>query len=399
MSVQLGTYERRNVKMNRYYSAVVFITLTMLGTIIVHLFDNETLSRRVKKEFTQIAILICVCSICEFFGLYLNRTSNQFVIVHGIVKAMEFSIAPIIPILYARIVGIKNIRKNRRLIIFSLIILNIICEIISIFKPFIFYINEENVCMHGFFYNFYIVMYLAGIVFFIIELIKYTQKYQSKNIATLVAIIFFLISGFLIKAFNDDIYTDWLVVAISLLLFMIYYSDLSLKVDPLTSLLNRKSFENRLKKIDYPTAVIMLDANYFKEINDSYGHQFGDKILKIISKTILQAYGKYADCYRIGGDEFCVILKRGKLEELANYQENKYGKYEMLEDLNARFDELLSKQFEEFPMLQNGVSKGFGIYYGPNDEFKHNYFSPETIKEVIQIADERMYREKQKSKN
>ncbi|MBR3255435.1 MAG: GGDEF domain-containing protein [Clostridia bacterium] len=381
--------------MNRYYSAIVFITLTMLGTIIVHLFDNETLSRRVKKEFMIIAILIGIGCICEFLGIYLNGTNSELIIIHGIIKAIEFSIAPIIPVLYARIVGIKKIRKKRRLIIFILIVLNIICELISIIKPFVFYIDEDNVYNHAFFYDFYIIMYFAGIVLFVFELLKYTQKYQSRNIATLSAILVFLISGFSLKTCNSDVYTDWLVVAICYLLFMIYYSDLSLKVDPLTTLLNRKSYENRLKKIDYPTAVILLDANNFKDINDNYGHQFGDKILKVISNTIIQAYGKYAHCYRIGGDEFCVILKRGKIEELTQNQKNKYDKYYMLEKLNLHFDELLAQQFEEFPMLKNGVSKGYGIYYGPSDEFKHNYFSSETIKEVIKIADERMYTEKQ----
>ena len=384
--------------MNRYYSAIVFITLITLGTTVVHLYDNETLSRRVKKEFTVIACLISICSICEYFGLYLNEASSQLIIIHGIVKAIEFSIAPIIPILYARIVGIKKTRKMRKRIIISLIIVNTMCEFISVFIPFVFYINDNNIYKHAFFYHFYTIMYFAGIIFFISELIKYTQKYQSRNIATLTAIIAFLVFGFLIRVLLENVYTDWLIVAITLLLFMIYYSDLALKVDPLTSLLNRKSYENRLKKINYPTAVILLDANNFKDINDNYGHQFGDKILKVISQTVLQAYGKNAHCYRIGGDEFCVILKQGKLEELSNNQKNNCNKFQMLDNLNKHFEELLSLQYEEFPMLKNGVSKGYGIFYGPSDEFKHNYYSSETIKEVVKIADEQMYKEKQKSK-
>ena len=384
--------------MNRYYSAIVFIILTMLGTIIVHLYDNETLSRRVKKEFTLIASLICICSVCEFMGIYLNESGRQLILVHGIVKAIEFSISPIIPILYAKIVGIKSVRIKRNMIIVSLIIINAICEFVSIFKPLVFYIDENNIYRRAAFYHFYTTMYFAGIIFFIFELLKYTQKYQSRNIATLIAIMVFLVSGFSIKICNEEVYTDWLIVAIALLLFMIYYSDLALKVDPLTSLLNRKSYEHRLKKIDYPTAVIVLDANNFKSINDTYGHQYGDKILKVISKTIIQAYGKNAHCYRIGGDEFCVILKRGKLEELSRSQQKHYSKEEMLDSLNKKFDDLLSQKFEEYPMLKNGVSKGYGIYYGSGDEFKHNCYSPETLKEVIKIADERMYAEKEKSK-
>lgn len=384
--------------MERYYSAIVFITLSALGVIMIHLKDNETLSTRVRKEIFIIASLIFTGCVCEFLGLYLNETSPKFIIIHGVIKAIEFTIAPIIPVLYTKIVGLKSVKKKKQIIILVLLIINGIFEVISIFTPFIFYIDENNIYKHAFFYNFYTVLYSGGIILFIFELTKYTRKYQSKNSATLISILVFLISGFLIKVFNNDINTDWLIVAIVLLQFIIYYSDLALKVDPMTTLLNRKSYENRLKKIDYMTAIIILDANYFKEINDQYGHQFGDEILKIIAKTILKAYGKYAHCYRIGGDEFCVILKRGKLEEITKANENKHDRYNALENLNNNFKKLLSQKYEEFPMLKNGVSIGYGIYYGNSDEFKHSHYLSNTIRDVVKIADERMYKEKQKTK-
>lgn len=384
--------------MERYYSAIVFITLSALGVVMFHLKDNETLSSRVKKELFIIASLIFTGCICEFLGLYLNETNSKFTIIHGIIKAIELTIAPIIPILFTKIVGLKSVKRKKQVVILIVLIMNGICEFISVFTPFIFYIDENNIYRHAFFYNFYTITYLAGIIFFIIELLKYTRKYQSKNIITLISILVFLISGFLIKVFNNNINTDWLVVTIVLLQFIIYYSDLALKVDPLTTLLNRKSFENRVKKTDYTTAVIILDANNFKEINDQYGHQFGDEILKVIAKTILKTYGKYAHCYRIGGDEFCVILKRGKLEEITKANKKKYDRYSSIESLNNYFKELLSQEYDEFPMLKNGVSIGYGIYYGNSDEFKHNHYSSNTIRDVIKIADERMYKEKQETK-
>lgn len=384
--------------MERYYSAIVLITLLTLGVIIIHLIDNETLSHRVKREIFIIASLIFTGCVCESFGLYLNETSSKFITIHGIIKAIELTVAPIIPILYTKIIGLKSANKKKQIIILGFLIINGICAFVSIFTPFIFYIDENNIYRHAFFYNFYTIMYSAGIIFFIIELLKYTRKYQSKNIITLISMLVFLISGFLIKIINKDIYTDWLIVAIVLLQFIIYYSDLALKVDPLTALLNRKSYENRLKKIDYTTAIIMLDANYFKDINDQYGHQFGDAILKIIAKTILKAYGKYAHCYRIGGDEFCVIFKHGKLDELIQANKMKYDRYGAIENLNDYFKELLSNEYEEFPMLKNGVSIGYGIYYGNKDEFKHSHYPSNTVKDVVKIADIRMYEEKKETK-
>lgn len=385
--------------MEQYYSAIVFIVLTMLGTMIIHLFENQTLSRRVKKELIIIASLIMTATICEFLGIYLNNTSQELKVVHGIVKAIEFTISPVIPILYVKVIGFKYMGKVVKNFIFAIGIANGICEFISIKKPIIFEIDTKNVYQHGRFYVLYIIMYFIETLLFIIELLKYTRRYQSRNILTLISILTFLIFGFLIRVFDSTVYTDWLVVAISFLMFIIYYSDLALKVDPLTSLLNRKSYENRLKKLNYPTAIILLDANNFKIVNDQFGHQYGDKILKIIAKTILSAYGKYGYCYRIGGDEFCVILKPGKFEELLKKQKNQHDNYQVLEILNANFDKMLSKEYESHPILKNGVSKGYGIYYAVSDEFKHNYYSKETVMEVVKIADERMYKDKNNKKS
>lgn len=381
--------------MERYYSAIVFIALMTLGVIIIHLRDNETLSRKVKKKIGIIAILIAIGSMCEFLGLYLNETNSKFIIIHGIIKAIELTIAPIIPILFTKIVERRNTNRKVQITILSILIINGICEFISILIPFIFYIDENNIYRHAFFYHFYTIMYLAGIIFFIVKLLKNTRKYQSRNVITLISILVFLVSGFLIRIFNENIHIDWLLVTIALLQFIIYYSDLVLKVDPLTNLLNRKSYQNRLRKIDYMTAIIILDANYFKEINDQYGHQFGDEILKIIAKNILKSYGKYAHCFRIGGDEFCVILKRGKLEEIMRNGKQKYDKYKAIENLNESFKNLLAQEYDEYSMLKSGVSIGYGIYYENNDEFKHD---TNTIQEVIKIADRRMYADKKKQK-
>ena len=384
--------------MEQYYSAIVFIVLTMLGTMIIHLFENQTLSRRVKKELILIAILIMTATLCEFLGIYLNNTTQELKVVHGIVKAIGFTISPIIPILYVRVIGFKYMGKSLKNCVFAIGIVNGIFEFISIKKPIIFYIDTNNVYRHGKFYVLYVVMYFIEILLFIIELLKYTKRYQSRNILTLISILTFLIFGFSIRMFDSTVYTDWLVVAITFLMFIIYYSDLALKVDPLTGLLNRKSYENRLKKLNYLTAIILLDVNDFKIVNDQFGHQYGDKILKIIAKTILNSYGKYGYCYRVGGDEFCVVLKPGKLEELLQKQKNRHDNYQVIENLNINFDKMLSKEYETHPVLRHGVSKGYGIYYAVNDEFKHNYYSKETVMEVVKIADERMYKDKNNKK-
>lgn len=93
--------------------------------------------------------------------------------------------------------------------------------------------------------------------------------------------------------------------------------------DPLTGLYNRRRFEEELdrtitlsKRIHTSNALLWFDIDRFKEINDSYGHQFGDKIL-IHLTTLLQKRLRKTDIIsRLGGDEFAVILSNTNKETL-----------------------------------------------------------------------------------
>ena len=86
------------------------------------------------------------------------------------------------------------------------------------------------------------------------------------------------------------------------------------KEDRLTGMLNRRAFEEELEEIEsniysYEDAVlIFLDINRLKEMNDYFGHSAGDELIIIAAKCIKNAFAEIGMCYRIGGDEFCVIL-------------------------------------------------------------------------------------------
>jgi len=85
--------------------------------------------------------------------------------------------------------------------------------------------------------------------------------------------------------------------------------------DSLTGMLNRRAFEAewhnskqllRRRRVDI--GLILFDINHFKAINDSYGHQSGDEVLKIISSCIQSVLRSAEELYRIGGDEFAAII-------------------------------------------------------------------------------------------
>lgn len=85
--------------------------------------------------------------------------------------------------------------------------------------------------------------------------------------------------------------------------------------DELTRLPNRRSFENdfekeflRAKRYKNKLTLVMFDIDYFKQVNDTYGHQCGDYVLKQVSNAALQTFRKTDTVYRFGGEEFIVIL-------------------------------------------------------------------------------------------
>lgn len=80
--------------------------------------------------------------------------------------------------------------------------------------------------------------------------------------------------------------------------------------DKLTTLYNRRGFEMLLEDLDLSNvAVVLVDLDKFKSINDLYGHDIGDKVLVKVSKVLTDYYGESGHICRLGGDEFVVLLE------------------------------------------------------------------------------------------
>lgn len=86
-------------------------------------------------------------------------------------------------------------------------------------------------------------------------------------------------------------------------------------LDALTGLNNRRQFEIRLnqevataKRKQKPLCCIMIDIDYFKKVNDTYGHSAGDCVLKRVAAIIKQELREYDIASRYGGEEFCILL-------------------------------------------------------------------------------------------
>lgn len=87
------------------------------------------------------------------------------------------------------------------------------------------------------------------------------------------------------------------------------------RVDPLTGLLNRHMLAETMRREIHvaersgkPLSLIYFDLDCFKQINDQYGHDRGDQVLKGVGEALHEVSRNVDLCFRLGGDEFCVIL-------------------------------------------------------------------------------------------
>ena len=81
--------------------------------------------------------------------------------------------------------------------------------------------------------------------------------------------------------------------------------------DPLTGIMNRGAFENLkdlLKKSPVPMALLLVDIDHFKSVNDTYGHEMGDRVLQKVGRLLKNSFRSEDFPARIGGDEFVVLL-------------------------------------------------------------------------------------------
>jgi diguanylate cyclase (GGDEF)-like protein len=99
--------------------------------------------------------------------------------------------------------------------------------------------------------------------------------------------------------------------------------------DRMTTLYNNTHFQNLLEKMvvevadtKAPLTLLMFDVDHFKKFNDSYGHQAGDEVLKVVARTVRSSFRKTDICARYGGEEFAVILPDTSITTAKRIAEN-----------------------------------------------------------------------------
>ncbi len=153
------------------------------------------------------------------------------------------------------------------------------------------------------------------------------------------------------------------------------------RIDHLTSIPNRLGLDETLEKMiaqgDF--SVLMIDIDFFKKFNDSFGHLVGDKVLKFVARQISNRVKGNDFAARFGGEEFVVLLPETELKGAVALAEN------------------LRKYFEKAKLKGGADTKDFGkISISIGAAY---YKSDETAEEILERADIALYKAKENGRN
>jgi diguanylate cyclase (GGDEF)-like protein len=152
--------------------------------------------------------------------------------------------------------------------------------------------------------------------------------------------------------------------------------------DSLTGLYNRRLFDeycdkelNRAKRYSHSLAVVILDLHKLKEVNDRYGHLQGDQVLRVAGATLRGTLRASDFAFRIGGDEFALLLPQTDLDQATTLSRRVRAQYET----------------EIQPLkLDIAVTLDFGVAVHPQDGDQKS--------ELIKLADKKLYELKHASR-
>jgi GGDEF domain-containing protein len=84
--------------------------------------------------------------------------------------------------------------------------------------------------------------------------------------------------------------------------------------DELTALPSRRAFNDALLRLEAPYAIAVVDIAHFKKFNDSFGHDTGDQVLRMVGTRLAEVTGN-GQAYRVGGEEFCILFRDKSMKE------------------------------------------------------------------------------------
>ena len=340
--------------------ALLCIAVSMFFIVIYNV-KSQTRVNRYSIYIMVTALLLSIFGAIESWA----RSVPDQVFVATLFTVLGYVVRPVCLYFFIQLID-KNIKY--RWIFFVILGINLIIYSFSLFinvealRKLVFYfsLNEEGtgLVFNRGYLNFtsHIVSFLLLIYFLIVASSKLGGKHKTD------AVVLFVCSGFAIASVvleSLEIARNLLnvTIAVSCLFYYLYLYVQHAKRDALTGLFDRKSFYYDVRKFGKNiNGVVSLDMNGLKLINDTKGHEEGDKAIIQIAGLIEKNTLKNAYVYRLGGDEFTILVVNGNLKDIQRMVSDikeamKTTKYSL--SIGYAYDENKNKSLEELSKISD----------------------------------------------
>ena len=351
---QKSNSSSRRVKMMNALLAIqmnIFTALLLL-CIVLHAYFRLNKKEAVNKLFlTLLSLSFCVL-VLEIFSVLLNNAGYvQWITLHKTVDMTGFLVTPLVPIAailysYKRINPCKNPPADMLKWLAIPCCINGVLAVASYFWPVLFYIADDNAYTRGpLFFMSPLISYFS--YFFHLAFLYSNKKRLSKEEGVSLASLSALPALLSVLQLHYFVYlTIWNSIALALVVNYIFIMYSQAKYDRLTGLGNRIIYEECLAgfcgESHVLLSVINIDLDDFKQINDSFGHQEGDRALKFFAEQLKTVFAENGEAIRLGGDEFIVLLRERRSDKLEAYMQNLKDR---VENFNRHNEMAYSLQF------------------------------------------------------
>lgn len=296
------------ILIHQQMNIIAAIVLLLFWVYACSVLDRKSNINRIYLLSLSLNLILVALEVAFNFAIKMDNISVFFSRTIG---GLVFALSPLLAYLFLQFIcnyfsSPYKIKKSTKIISSVLIFLNTIIAVFS-FKSKIFI---ESIGITEYTVPFSIsFIYLAYSVFVISKNKKMLINFEYVYLITISIITSTLL---LIQFFASEIRFIWCSSTFTLVLMFIVIQQRELYRDSLTGARNRlvlkKCIDAHVRKPVENLSIVMIDLDYFKNINDSYGHSEGDYALKVFVKLLQKIYSEDGIVIRMGGDEFLVLI-------------------------------------------------------------------------------------------
>lgn len=253
--------------------------------------------------------------------------------------------------------------------------------VLSLFGDFIYVFDSSGVLGRGSLFFLFPLFSMMFFMYALKKIMEHRKTMSQTDLLTLLIVPLAPMLGAVLELIDPEFSLIWPSMTVSILILYVYIQSKMTSTDPLTGVFNRMEYEHRIGQILHQRTIsktvgsILIDIDDLKKINDGNSHSEGDRALLEIGGILRRSVRKNDQVFRIGGDEFFILVDTENEEILKDIVQR------IIEQL--KYVNLYRKEFKL------NLSYGYGVFVPSKYATFYDFFDE---------IDKKMYRHKLETK-